>query len=140
MRERAEFSKVVTMIKQVCSLIVILTAATPAFAQSHYYDRDIGAYVESEPSVKGASVEDLKEELARERYKTQIVMERRKRAQYEHEQEYSEYNNRMREVEYERSQQELENRGRTNQIYSVNQGVNVIGNIIRSAQMIKDNW
>lgn len=120
--------------------VSLIFSAGVASAQSHYYDPALGEYVESSPSTSGSSTQDLKQELARERYLTQIAIERQKRQRLEREDEARSYDNRMREAQYRRAEQERDNRQRNEGINSINAGVNVLGNIARVAGMVSSNW
>lgn len=117
-----------------------MLGAGAASAQFHEYDPSLGRYVESSPRTSDASTQDLKEELARERYRTEIAIERHKRENLEREQEQRNYDNRMREAQYRRVEQERINRQRSDEINSINQGVNVLGNLARVGAMVSSNW
>lgn len=104
--------------------VSLILSSGVAAAQSRHYD-----------AGRGASTQELREELARERYLTEIAMERHKRQKLDREQELRDYDNRIRDVQYRRAEQERINRERYDGINSVNQGVNVIGNILRTIQI-----
>jgi flagellar motility protein MotE (MotC chaperone) len=130
------------MIKKICFTVasLLILGSTQAQAQSSHYDPHLGRYIDSSATDRGKTPQQLRDELERERYLTEIAMERSRRRQLEQEQDAQDYNSRMREVEYRRSQEEREYRERTNEIYSVNQGVNVIANAIYAAQSASQNW
>ncbi len=130
------------MIRRSCFTVVclLILGASQARAQDGHYDQNLDRHVDSRNSEKGKTSHELREELARERYLTQIAIERNRRRQLEQEQDAHDYNSRMRDVEYRRAQEEREYRERTNEIYSIGQGVNVISNAIYAAQSAAQNW
>lgn len=123
----------------VFSLLLVCCSAD-AEAQSLYYHDDYGTYVGAPTDMDDDSLHDLRAELARERYKTQIAMERYKRERIEQDRSVRDYQEMMRENDYRRAEQERQYRGKSDEINVINQGVNMLGNIIRSAQIFGANW
>lgn len=122
------------MIRRICFTFacLLLLGALQVQAQSNHYD--------CSTDDRGKTSHQLRAELEREQYLTQIAIERNRRRQLEQEHNADDYNSRMRDVEYQRAQEEREYRERTNDIYSIGQGVNVISNAIYAAQSAAQNW
>jgi hypothetical protein len=106
-----------------------------AFAQAQLYDH-YGRGL-SEPDSMDATSQDLREQLARERYKTEIALERAKRERILKETQQVEYINRQREIEYKRMEQERKNRETQDDLLNINTGLNVIINLVRSLEVIR---
>lgn len=127
------------MIKNICFVVTavsVIFSAGISSAQSRYYDSEPRRYEDSYSSRASSSAQDLKEELARERYLTEIAIERHKREKLERESEIRSYDSRMKEAQYRRVEQERQISERNSGINSINQGVNVLGNIARVAGIV----
>jgi hypothetical protein len=108
-------------VKLVSAFVVLFFAAHSASAQPH----------------ASKSTQELKEELIREKYQTEIALERAKRERLVREAQHTDHFDRQREIEYRRMEQEAKNRERQDDLLNINSGINIINNAIRSLEIIR---
>lgn len=83
--------------------------------------------------AQAQSLRDLREELERERLRTEIATERARRQELDDTHRFRDYDRRIQDINVERERYESEFDRKTNHWTNINQGVNVLG---QAAQQI----